>query len=600
MRPVNPIGLNSASAAGEVLSRAGLRFANDGGQAANASPGRTMRVVHLLVKNFRAIRSLQWGLPAGAVCLVGPGDSGKTTLLEAVELAFFPRNWVQFVDSDFFEGCTKEAIEIEVTVVDVPSQHLTQDKFGLELRGWAPDGVIHDEPEDDDEPALTIRLRIDETLDPAWHVVSDRNREGRSISARDREALGVARIGDEVERQLSWARGSALAHATGDAHSINTALTEAHRIAREAASQADFPELSAAALKAGEWGVRYGAHLDLPLTVGVDPRQLNVGGGALSLRQSTGIPARASGLGSRRLLALAVQRHTAGSGVVTLVDEIEHGLEPHRLRHLLNELRTSGNQTLMTTHSETAVAELGSSGLGLVRRDEHGVVKIIHPDSALQGVIRALPEALLGKKVVVCEGATEWGVGLGLIRYWDQGQERPLARIGTIFVPGNGSQAAGRAAAFRKMEFPCVYWGDSDVPTNPSPAELQALGVEVIQWAGSLNTEQRIMSDVPESILPQLWEIAVQEKGEETVCSQLAAAIGIKGVHPMNWGEWCSRCSMEQLRSGLGTAAAKSGWYKNRSAGRQLGSLIAPILQQIPTTDLAATLKRLQSCAYGN
>lgn len=557
-----------------------------------------MNIVHLSVKNFRGIRSLEWSPPSGAICLVGPGDSGKTTLLEAIELALYPRTWISFVDSDFFGSSTTEPIEIEVTVVDVPSQLLGQDKFGLEQRGWTADGLIRDEPEDDDQPALTIRMRVDETLEPAWHVVSQRNPDGRSISWRDRDALGVARIGDDVERQLSWIRGSSLAHVTGSAQSISTALAEAHRSAREAVSQAEFPQLSDSAAKAGEWGVRYGARLDLPLTVGVDPRQLNVGSGALSLRQASGIPARASGLGSRRLLALAIQRQTVGSGVVTLVDEIERGLEPHRLRHLLNELRNSDSQVLMTTHSETAVAELGSAGLGLLRRNEHGDVDILHPSETLQSVIRALPEAVLGKKVVVCEGSTESGIARGLVAHWDKSQDRPLAWIGTVFVPGEGTAATKRAAEFRQLGFPCIYWGDSDVPTDPTPEELVALGVEIITWAGNLNTEQRIMADVPSGELERLWDIAAQEKSETAMCDQLAAALGLQGRPPSDWKGWCSAYSIEDLRPALGTTASKSGWYKSERVGQRIGAIVAPVLDQIPDTDLAIKLNELRSRAY--
>lgn len=558
-----------------------------------------MNIVHLSVKHFRGIRSLEWSPPAGAVCLVGRGDSGKTTLLEAIELALFPR-WFQFVESDFFGNSTADAIEIEVTVIGVPAQLLTQDKFGLEQRGWTADGEIRDEPEDDDEPALTIRLRVDDALEPTWHVASERNQEGRTISARDRDALGVARIGDDVERQLSWVRGSSLAHVTGSAQSISAALAEAHRSAREAVSQNQYPQLSDSAAQAGEWGVRYGAQLDLPLTVGVDPRQLNVGSGALSLRQDSGVPASAIGLGSRRLLGLAIQRQAIASGVVTLVDEIEYGLEPHRLRHLLNELRNSGLQVLMTTHSETAVAELGSDGLALVRRDEQGDVEIRHPSEALQSVIRALPEAILGRKVIVCEGSTEWGMSRSLVLHWDESHDRPLASIGAVFVPGGGGRAAKRAAEFRQLGFPCIYWGDSDAPTNPTTEELDALGVEVITWADNLSTEQRIMADVPSDVLERLWDIAAQESSESAICDRLASALDLEGRPPRDWNEWGSAYSIEELRSAFGIAASTSGWYKNTRAGQRIGAVIADVLDQIADTDLAIKLEELRSRVYGD
>lgn len=561
---------------------------------------QVMRIVHLSIRNFRGIHSLEWSPPAEPVCLVGAGDTGKSTVLDAIELALLPRAWVQFVESDFYSLTTTEAIEIEATMVDVPSHLLSQDKFGLDQRGWTSDGEIHDEPQDEDEPALTVRLRVDDSLEPGWTVVSERNPGGRAISGRDREALGVARIGDEVDRQLSWTRGSSLTRVTGDPQSISTALAEAHRTAREAVSQAEFPQLSETADKVGQWGIQYGAQLDVPLTVGVDPKQLNVGGSALSLRQASGIPARSTGLGSRRLLALAAQRQALGTDVVILVDEVEHGLEPHRLLHLLRELRESNSQVLMTSHSETAVAELGSSGIGLLRRDTDGNVRILHPDTALQGVIRTFPGALLSRKVVVCEGSTEWGIARGLVSHWDEDEERALAWRGTIFVAGRGGDAPKRVAGLGRLEFQCAYWGDSDVPTDPSADELTAMGVDVIQWSDNLNTEQRIMADVPDEVLEDLWEIAVDERDAQTVANQLGAMMGVEGPPPRDWAQWSSAFSLADLRPALGNAAARSGWYKSTTAGQRVGAVIAPILNSIEQADLAVKLENLRRFAYGD
>ena len=61
-----------------------------------------MRIVHVEIVNFRGIKQLSWYPAPGTNCLVGPGDSGKTTVLDAIELAFAPRNSVTFDDTDFY------------------------------------------------------------------------------------------------------------------------------------------------------------------------------------------------------------------------------------------------------------------------------------------------------------------------------------------------------------------------------------------------------------------------------------------------------------------------------------------------------------------
>lgn len=63
-----------------------------------------MRVRQLSIENFRGIRRLDWTLPVGQrlITLIGPGDSGKSTILEAVHLLLGDRWSVSFSDVDFF------------------------------------------------------------------------------------------------------------------------------------------------------------------------------------------------------------------------------------------------------------------------------------------------------------------------------------------------------------------------------------------------------------------------------------------------------------------------------------------------------------------
>ncbi|MBW8833234.1 MAG: AAA family ATPase [Burkholderiales bacterium] len=41
------------------------------------------RIRKVEIRNFRAVRSLDWCPAAGVNCLIGPGDSGKSTILDA-------------------------------------------------------------------------------------------------------------------------------------------------------------------------------------------------------------------------------------------------------------------------------------------------------------------------------------------------------------------------------------------------------------------------------------------------------------------------------------------------------------------------------------
>jgi putative ATP-dependent endonuclease of the OLD family len=174
-----------------------------------------MRLVRLRVERFRGIRCLDWIVPDRLACLVGPGDSGKSTVLEAISLVASPRNTVSFTDDDFFKGTAAEGFVVEATFADLPegTSLLGESRFGLLLGGVDADGVLHDEP-GDHEPTITIRLDVDPNLEPTWRVVTAANSEGRTIGAGDRAALGVASVGSNPDRQFTWARGSALARDT--------------------------------------------------------------------------------------------------------------------------------------------------------------------------------------------------------------------------------------------------------------------------------------------------------------------------------------------------------------------------------------------------
>ncbi len=62
------------------------------------------------------------------------------------------------------------------------------------------------------------------------------------------------------------------------------------------------------------------------------------------------------GAGTRRLAALAVAEANHAEKSIVVVDEVERGLEPYRQRTLMDQLRASGSQAFVTTHSPFALA----------------------------------------------------------------------------------------------------------------------------------------------------------------------------------------------------------------------------------------------------
>ena len=60
------------------------------------------RIRHIQIQNFRCIQHLAWAPSPGINCLIGPGDSGKSSILDAIDYCLGARRMVQATDADFY------------------------------------------------------------------------------------------------------------------------------------------------------------------------------------------------------------------------------------------------------------------------------------------------------------------------------------------------------------------------------------------------------------------------------------------------------------------------------------------------------------------
>ena len=88
------------------------------------------RIRRLEIRNFRGIRALDWAPSAGVNCLIGPGDSGKSTILDAIDLCLGARQGVQFSDADFHGLDVGQPVEIAVTLGALPDALLSIEAYG--------------------------------------------------------------------------------------------------------------------------------------------------------------------------------------------------------------------------------------------------------------------------------------------------------------------------------------------------------------------------------------------------------------------------------------------------------------------------------------
>lgn len=564
-----------------------------------------MKLRRVEIKRFRGIKELTWDIGGDLVCLLGPGDSTKTTILDAIELALSPRWNIQFDDTEFYELKAEEPIEITVTVGDLLEEYKSDAKFGLLARGWTSDEELNDEPEEGDELILSIRLRIDNTLEPEWRVVNDRNPDGKAISARDREKLGCTRLGSYLDRHFSWARGSILSRLTSNGENIAGVLAAATRACREEIANIDpqvLAKLTQAANDAKDAGKQFGVAPTTGLRPHLDFQSVSVNVGALTLHDGE-VPFRQAGLGTRRLLAMAMQRELGSEGELILIDEIEFGLEPHRIRRLLSVLCGRGTgiagHVLMTTHSPVVLEELKAEQLRVVR-SRNGATEVLTVPTELQPIVLKTSEAFLARKVLVCEGKTEIGLCRRLDHCWSEtGPSFGLS--GIALANGRGHEAAIITHAFAQLGYEVALLADSDQTLNPDAAVLASAGVQLFQWEGNTCIEQRISLDLPVEALILVVRLAMDNKSVESVRDSVQSRLSSSGTRlDSDPNNWAAAYSEQELRDAIGRAAQECEWFKRVDLASGLGEIIIDYTDSIESTNLGVTINAIRDWAHGD
>ncbi len=444
-----------------------------------------MRIVFVEIRNFRGIKKLEWA-PASAVnCLIGPGDSTKTTILDAIELALNPRSYMLADDSDFFDLDFDKPIKVIVTLAGLPSEFRSDDRYGMHLRGWnAQETKVEDEPDEKLEDALSIRIMIDKSLEARWSIFNNRIGEEESdpptVRYKDAKQLATTRLGPYAERHLGWGRQSVLTRVGESADNISLQLAEAGRAARDAFRQGNQTVFKEAASRAEQLGKKFSVPIRDKYVAELDVQGVSITAGGVSLHDGK-LPLRRLGTGSSRLIVSALQ-HDAGGSHIALIDEIEHGLEPHRIARLLKYLKNPANdgdkalppQIFMTTHSPVVIRELAAHDIFTVRSkagitEVRSVAETAKNLNTAQRHLRGSPDAFLAQRVLVGEGRTEFGLLRGLDAWWSLKEEDSFALRGVIAIDGGGNTTAPVIAEhLLDLGYDVALLLDTDEPSPPS------------------------------------------------------------------------------------------------------------------------------------
>lgn len=544
------------------------------------------RVRRLEIRNFRSIQTLDWTPSNGVNCLIGPGDSGKSTILDAIDLCLGARRSAPFGDTDFFCLDVTRTIVIAVTLGALPDALKNIDTYGEFLRGFdLGTGLLEDEPRAGLETVLTLKLEVNGDLEPSWMLYSDRaahQQLERSLTWKDRSLLAPARIGTYANTNLSWARGSVLNRLTEERANLGSELAGAARAARATFGAQAGPQLAQTLQVVTHTATGLGVAVGASAQALLDAHSVSIGDGAIALHSDTGIPLRSLGTGSGRLLVAGLQRAAAAAATVALVDEVEYGLEPHRLMRLLDSLgakdATQPLQVFMTTHSPVTLRELAGNQLFVVRQ-RLGIhtATCAGTDDGIQGTLRKAAEAFLSKSVIVCEGASEVGFARGMDQWWVHcGATSFLAHGGSYVDAGGGSpdQCFTRGEAFLKLGYRVLVFVDADKPVSTVGLveRFLAAGGQYLTWRPGLALEDELFrhssNDAVHALLNKADEMVGRELMAEHIRSKSNGQVTLDAIEAERLNGGFTPASRALL--GLAARNNKNGWFKSVSGFQEI------------------------------
>lgn len=394
----------------------------------------------LTIHRFRGIKHLVWWPKPGLNVILGGGDVGKTTILDAIALLLSPTNSTVLSDSDYWDRSVDAGFVIEA-VMSLPEGCGIGDQK-KNAWPWEWDGKEPKLPSVDREPSTTppsepvYRVRACGTadFDLSFEVVQpDETTEHFSVAVRRK--IGLVRLSgdDRNDRDLRLVQGSALDRLVSD-KTLRSRLGKQLADADVEGALKQDAKARLATLNAAFSKRQLPGGLGMGL-VGGQGLSLNALVGLTATKDKAKLPLTSWGAGTRRLAALEIAGVPEGEFPITVVDEAERGLEPYRQRTLVLELQNEGSQVFLTTHSPAVLAAASKASVWYM--DLAGVIGGV-PATLAQHQARD-PEAFLAKLTIVAEGPTE----IGFVRYLlERALKVDLVSCGVWITNAEGNDSA--------------------------------------------------------------------------------------------------------------------------------------------------------------
>lgn len=546
------------------------------------------RLHSIEIEHFRGIKSFSHTFgKENLYCFIGRGDSGKSTILDAIYHVLSPIWNESFNDGDFYNCELSKNIRIRATLIDIPTEFASDRRFYEYLKSYNPDEHTVSEVIDEDIPedqvrehALTVELDVTKDLEPEWKVICDRHEEGKPISHTDRKKLNVFVVSDSVDRHFQWTKWNPLhhLHSQSQVEGVNgeNVVLEILRDAKQSFDLNPFDEFAETTNKVIELAKMFGMELPNTKTT-IDFRDIVVKDGRFSLHDDL-LPYRLKGRGSKRLISMAIQSALCKDGGVMLIDELEQGLESFRVKHAVATLnRESRAQVFITTHSNHVLEELGATSLLLMKKDSDALISF---SSDCNGLIRSNPQVFFHERILVCEGKTEIGICRAIDTWLRQnlGSSLALREIGIAF--GGGNELVNHCKALAAGKFDTLLFCDSDEKvTNENKAELKGIGITIADFDLGQSIEDAAVEVLDKDGLKKLLKLASSIKSEsegiplDNARSQLWQSVKSKleddGLDVEN-----TAFGSPQFRAAIAARAKTKKWFKTIEGGEAFGHLL--------------------------
>jgi putative ATP-dependent endonuclease of OLD family len=483
-------------------------------------------ILRLTIEHFRGIEKLVWYPKPGVNVIIGGGDVGKTTILDAIALLLNPTNTIVLSDSDYWARNVDIGFCIEA-VMSLPEtcgiNQQTKNAWPWEWDGKEPvlpkiDGDLLGVA-NAGEPVYRLRFRGAADFDSAFEVFQpDETADHLSVAVRRK--IGLVRLSgdDRNDRDLRLIQGSALDRLLSD-------KTLRSRLGQKLGASDVNEELSEDAKKKlsildqSFKNRKLPTDLSLALT-GAPGLSLNALIGLAARKDTVILPLASWGAGTRRLAALEIAAVHQAQNPITVVDEVERGLEPYRQRVLMAELQKSGSQVFITTHSAAVLSATSNASFWYM--DFNGEIGQL-PISVASHMKRD-PETFLSLIAIVVEGSTEFGFVDFLLR---RAIGDDLLDRGVWITDGGGNDKTLElleGLAESRLKFAGFADDEGRWPTKWA-AVKEKLGALLFRWPTGC-IEENIIKLVPPDRIEEFVKDSNEESGSRL--RTLADRLGIE------------------------------------------------------------------------